>query len=147
MTKRILGYAVIVAALAGCGLQPPVSDKSPCNTATCQIDVSVSGTAPHVTVSVNMPTLLLARGNHGAGGNGVMIIWHLNSGAYEFKDDSIQFYDPAYAGQFDQLGKEGSGAYHARDRNADGKKWGYLIKVYDRATGYWYVVDPWIQNG
>jgi len=148
MTKKILLYVLIAVAMVGCSLQPPGSEKSPCNTATCQVDVSVSGTAPNITVSVDPGTLVLAAGNHGPGGNGVTLVWHVKTAGYEFKDDSIQFYDPNFPRQFDQPGTGGSGAeYHIRDRNKDGKKWGYLVKVYDRSTGYWYVVDPWIQNG
>jgi hypothetical protein len=148
MTKTFWLYAVLATAMVGCALQPPGSEKSPCNTATCHVDVAVSGTAPNITVSVDPVTLRLATGNHGADGNGVTLVWQLRATGYEFKDDSIQFYDPNSPRQFDRAGTGGSGAqYHIRDRNNDGKKWGYLIKVYDRSTGYWYVVDPWIQNG
>lgn len=149
MPKKSLLFAVIAAVLIGCSALPPGGDKSPpCGTATCQVDVSVSGTAPNIMISVNPQTLSLLKGNHGADGQGVLIRWLLKNDRYKFENDSIQFYDPNFPQQFHNAAPEGSGAqYHVRDRNTDGKPWGYLIKVYDRSTGHWYAVDPWIQNG
>ena len=134
--------------MLGCGTRAQfLTAGQPCASVVCQVEVSISGQPPKV--SVDLPELALATGNYGQGGNGVVIVWHLNNPQdYEFRDDSIQFYDPAYSNQFDQLGKDSSGAvFKGRDKNRDGKKWGYMIKVYDRNTGYWYPLDPWIYNG
>lgn len=150
MTKKIfLCFAVVGATLLGCTTTMKLDGVTgaPCNTAICQVDVYVSGTPPVVTV--NQQILTVAKGNHGAGGNGVLILWVLkDSPGYALREDSIQFYDPKFSRQFDQPDSGGNGAqFHWRDQNDDGLKWGYQIKVYDRSTGVWTPLDPWIQNG
>jgi hypothetical protein len=84
-----------------------------------------------------------------AGGNPRTIVWHLRNNQYEFKDDCVQFKDSGSAGEFSAIG--GSGAQcHAMDRNSNNPPsgaWSYQIKVYDKSTGSWLALDPWIKNG
>jgi hypothetical protein len=87
--------------------------------------------------------------NHGPGGNGVRIVWHV-SGDYTFKDDGIRPKDDSAAGwssQFSGPGTGGSGKqFHWTDKNTDNNLYKYKITVYDKG-GNPLSSDPGIQNG
>ena len=148
MTMKIFACVGAAVILWGCAIGPrDGSLVEPCADEICQVDVYVSGTPPVITV--NKQTLTLRKGNYGRNDNGVLILWVLKeSPGYTFREDSIQFYDPNSPQQFDDPKLSGAGAqFHWRDQNRDGLTWGYQIKVYDRRTGVWTPLDPWIQNG
>lgn len=132
--------AVLLAACAAPGAQTGAgAASSTCTTPQCQLDVFVEGSPPRIRVSVDNLTV---RGNQN-----VMIHWHLRNNDYEFKDDSIQFYDPRWTGQFSAPGTSGSGSqFHFTDRNSERGEWGYLIKVYEKRTGKWIPLDPTVIN-
>ncbi|MFO1325553.1 MAG: hypothetical protein U1F15_16035 [Burkholderiales bacterium] len=149
MNKKAWLWAVSIVILAGC--QPAASQRSDnpikaqCNAAVCQIKVDVAGTPPRVTVDID--ELTVTRGNRGPGGAGVTIHWKLTNNDYEFRDDSIQFYDPRFPTQFDQPGTgDNRSLFRFRNKNSERGSWGYQIKVYDRRTGVWIQLDPFIMN-
>lgn len=143
--SRKLVICAVAALLFGCQATPTGGQRMGatvnCTTPQCQIDVAVSDGNPPV-ISVDVETLTIARPSRN-----VKIHWHLRNNDYEFKNDSIQFYDPAAARQFDEPGVEGSGAqFHYTDKNTVGGRFGYQIKVYNKRTGVWTTLDPAIFN-
>lgn len=149
MNNRVLLCVMSLFVLAGC--QPASSQRTDtpvraqCNAAVCQIKVDVAGTPPRITVDVD--ELQVTRGNHGPGNAGVMIHWKLTNNDYEFRDDSIQFYDPRFPTQFDQPGTgDNRSLFRFRNKNSERGSWGYQVKVYDRRTGVWIQLDPLIFN-
>ena len=152
--RRIAIVSTLLALLvAGCqttsgqtGATPAAAAaRSVCNAAVCQIAVHVTGSPPRLSVDID--ELVVARGNQGPGGGGVAIQWRLQNNDYEFKVDSIQYYESGYSTQFDQLRPEGAGSqFHCRNKNSARGRWGYQIKVYDRRTGTSIALDPTILN-
>lgn len=141
--KRLLLYAAVATALVGCQSLGPSGGKQvvkdTCTTPQCQIDVFVEGSPPALRVSVDELTV---RGNQN-----VMMHWHLRNNDYEFRNDGIQFYDPASSGQFSGPGTEGSGSqFHFTNKNTQRGSWGYQVKVYNKRTGTWIPLDPAIYN-
>ena len=126
--------------------------ETECSQNACNLDVNVavdsSVNPPNVVISVDFYNLRIKKGNLGAGNNGVMIHWHLRNNDFEFKDDSIQFKDPAYTSQFDdkQVTSGAGSQFKWRDKNGFPRQWSYQIKVYERRTGAWTAMDPTIIN-
>ena len=165
MNARTLSGIVFVSLVAaGCGHmethgggggelreRPPTTQE--CKTPTCQIDVDVvtrtrNGAAINTIVVVD--ELLVLKDNHGQGGNGVRIIWHVTNPQYCMRDDSIQFYEDAARNQFRAPGTGGDGKeFHWTDANTDSSRhyYGYQLKVYNCRTGDWIPLDPGIWNG
>jgi hypothetical protein len=151
MTRRALVAAAFALLFAGSETStaqtggpsghPP--GRTVCNMSVCQIKVDVTGTPPRIIVDVD--ELVVAKGNRGSDGDGVKIQWHLQNNDYEFKDDSIQYYDRRYWEQFDQLSGAGP-QFQCRSKNTAAGRWGYLIKVYHRRTGDPISLDPVIIN-
>ena len=142
MNRKLLS-CVVIALLVGCQAAPTggqrTASSATCAQPQCQIDVMVTGTPP--VISVNIDDLTIQRTRD------VMIHWHLRNNDYEFKDDSIQFYDPASSDQFTGPGTSGSGAqFHYTNKNTRNGRFGYQIKVYNKRTGVWMTLDPAIVN-
>jgi hypothetical protein len=153
MNRHILLGAVFALLVAACQTAPGQTGAAPsvaanrgvCNAAVCQIHVNVTGSPPRISVDVD--ELVVARGNQGPGGSGVAIQWRLANNDYEFRGDSIQYYDSGYGSQFDQLRPEGNGSqFHCRNKNSAVGRWGYLIKLYNKRTGASVSLDPAIFN-
>jgi hypothetical protein len=151
MTKRALAAMVsVVVVLCGCAAdrhhKPRDHEASQrCTGSQCNIDVVVSGTAPHVVVAVP-DTVEVDRNSRPA-----MLKWHLRSSdpsKYEFRRDSIQFTEEASGQQFTPEGPQGGNKeYIVKDANTDDRKYRYLVKIYVRGTNDWYPSDPFIWNG
>ena len=148
MNYKPLSYLAVALLVIGCQTSSSQTGGAqmaspPCNAAVCQVNVDVQGSPPRITVDID--SLVIARGNQGTGANGVMIHWRLRNNDYEFKNDSIQYYEASYGQQFDLL--QGSGPqFQCRDKNTAAGRWGYQIKVYDKATGASILLDPTIVN-
>src|SRR5262249_54452318 len=103
MKRNILLGAVFALLLVACQTVPGQTGAAPaaaakrsvCNAAVCQIQVEVTGSPPRISVDID--ELVVARGNQGPGGSGVAIQWRLSSNDYEFRNDSIQYYDSGYS--------------------------------------------------
>ncbi|HET7261612.1 MAG TPA: hypothetical protein VFK60_07280 [Casimicrobiaceae bacterium] len=163
MNGRTLWISTLVGLLsAGCAYLPPSgpsgdhgryggyrppqpSAQVECNAnGPCDIRVDVvtmigNGVARTTIVA---PDAKIAKGNHG-----VTIHWHITNPDYTFKDDGIAFYEASSAGQFSGPSVGGRGEeFHFTDRNTDTHGYGYQIKVYNRKTGDWLTLDPYIWN-
>ena len=138
-TRGIFCGLVAAVLLAACASPGPPGRSETCTAAQCELDVSVVGSPPRVRVNIETLTV---RGNRN-----VAIAWNLKSDQYEFKDDSIQFYDPRAAREFSAptAGEKGA-QVRLTNRNSEKGEWGYQIKVYEKATGKWIPLDPAIFN-
>lgn len=168
MNRRTLCIAIVGGLLsAGCAsLAPQRTDfdhhrfggpqslepKAPvaCRLAgPCEIPVDVvtmTGNGVMRTVIV-APDAEIAKGNHGVDNRGVAIQWHLTNPEYSFHPDSIAFYEAHSTEQFSGPGVGARGdEFHYTDRNTDVHGYGYQIKVYNRRTGDWLTLDPYIWN-
>jgi hypothetical protein len=146
MVPRILFIAVAAAiAAAGCDKKPEQGTATHCRGDECQVKLTVVNGVPKPDID----PVPVAEGNHGAGGNGVILHWHVE-GDYSFRDDGIQPKGDSVEGwprQFDQPGTGGSGKeFHWRDKNTDTTKYTYKITVYDK-DGVPHASDPAVQNG
>ena len=149
MTARgLIAAAIASIALVGCATIDIAGFRffkvtKTCETNSCPvIDVSVQGNPPYLKVSAD--TLLMKHGNEDAN-----IIWQLRTDGYEFRDDSISFYNPTRAEtQFSKVGPTNkTKTYHLRDKNKDDVyAYGYQIKVYEVSSGIWIPLDPWVVN-
>lgn len=147
MARRGL-IAVVVASIAliGCASFDMTGFRffkitKTCETNTCPIIiVTVEGTPPQVKVSID--TLVMKNGNQNAN-----IFWRLDTAGYEFRDDSVSFYNPTRAAtQFSRV-SQSRNMYHLKDKNIDDVyAYGYQIKVYDPTSGIWIPLDPWVVN-
>lgn len=163
MNRRALCIAVLAGLmLAGCAnlgphdrdyghqrfrgpqsLQPKAAVEcavnGPCDIPVDVVTVIGNGTSQTWIVA---PDTEIATGNHG-----VKIHWHLTNHDYYFQNDSIAFYEARSRDQFSGPGTGGDGAeFHWTDRNSDVHGYGYQIKVYNRKTGDWLTLDPFIWN-
>lgn len=163
MNRRALCIAILAGALsAGCAslgphgpyhdhhrftgpqsllTPPPVECKvnGPCKIPVDVVTVTGNGITRTTIIA---PDAEIAKGNHG-----VAIQWHLTNPDYRFQNDSIAFYEVLSAGQFSDPRVGGDGEeFHYTDKNTDVHGYGYQIKIYDRKTGDWLTLDPFIWN-
>lgn len=163
---RTLAAALFVSVVAaGCGHMgyhhgeyygvghraPPAPTRQDCSAATCPIDVDVVASMRNGEMRLSIKTvdeLHVLKENHGTDGKGIQIVWHLKNPDYRFEDDSVEFYEGQATSQFsgNGIGREGA-EYRWVDRNTDSHRYGYQLKVYNRKTGDWIPLDPWIWNG
>ena len=160
MNKRTLSAVVLAGfIIAGCGTvggpgegggHPATGITQDCTGNVCAIDVAVTTATVNghsQTIIGPVPDLIVVKGNHGPGGQGVRIVWHLTAPGYMFNDDGITFKSESAGGQFSAPGTGGAGAdFHWTDKNTDTNPYGYQIKIYNRSTGEWSTLDPTIIN-
>ena len=149
---QVVATAVLAVAIAGPWSSPARAQPTPCPGASCDVIVTVAGTAAAPVVAVSANEIKMARGQRN-----VVITWKLQAPDYEFRADSITAHtapptggkltttSEAWVDQCTTLNHTDT-TYRIRNRNTKPGPLFYNVKVYRRSNGAPVVLDPAIIN-
>ncbi len=152
---RTIATAVIALgfAVAGPGLRTASAQRVDCPGASCDVSVTVTGNPASPTVAVSASELKMEKNKRN-----VMITWKLvNAPDYEFRADSIKPHvgaptagkqtttQAAWDAQI-QFQNSNDKQFKVKNNNDVAATLYYDVKVYHKATGAAYRLDPAILN-